>query len=430
MNNTAFTDRNAAVSNFRSRYGNQYTNHFTSEPSTRPSYIPQTYAVGGQNVTVIYNRSYGGYGYYHPLTHAWMMYDMFADAVMMNHMMSMNGYYYGAPPVAYGGGPGYAPGYAPAYYNPFAWVWGVITFIFWALLAIFIFWLIYRWASRRGDREVYDDGDSVTIITSTPTAFTPPPTTYTPPPAPRQPASGSVRREMHVFDNEGATPAFWSGLTTGSVVILTDPQALADSAKEGRGAVGREYTVEEVRSIREQHGLATWQLFRLREIQQDLWLLAKIVDQFVDLRIYFQLPDEEFKPGNRKDMVDRGNLWLFQQPANPEHFAYSELEYTTEIQGPSEPGQPPVCYQMKDQGVMAGTMTTFSGNAPAGKMFTMLAEYQATGDCENPELLLLEMGGIDPNAPDNCDDLGGLIILLQGSPITENEIEVLQNQQK
>ncbi len=79
VNHTAFTDRASAVSDFKQHYSNQYTSNFSSEPAVRPSYIPQTYAVGGQNVNIMYNQGYGGYGYYSPLTHAWMMYDLWSD---------------------------------------------------------------------------------------------------------------------------------------------------------------------------------------------------------------------------------------------------------------------------------------------------------------------------------------------------------------
>ena len=123
-NGTAFRDRTSAVNNFKTRYGSQYTSRFATEPSVRPSYIPQTYTYGGRHYTIIYNHSYGGYGYYDP-SGAWMMYDMMADTVMMNQMMSMNGYYYGG----YG-----SPYYRPHYYysGPSTWFWA----LFWVLLII------------------------------------------------------------------------------------------------------------------------------------------------------------------------------------------------------------------------------------------------------------------------------------------------------
>lgn len=112
VNGTAFTSRNDAVSSFRGKYGSQYTNKFASEPSARPDYIPGSTSVGGRNYTIIYNHGYGGYGYYGP-SGAWMMYDVMADAVMLDLLMSHRGYYYGPPYGAYGG---YGAPMAPVYY--------------------------------------------------------------------------------------------------------------------------------------------------------------------------------------------------------------------------------------------------------------------------------------------------------------------------
>ena len=237
--------------------------------------------------------------------------------------------------------------------------------------------------------------------------------------------------DRKVFDNDNATTAFWRSLPLGSVVSLSDEQALEDSAAEGRGREPRDFTVEEIRTITEMNNLATWKLFRLYEVKQELWLMAKLVDENIDLRVYYQVPDNEFKTGNRRAMIDNGMLWLFQQPADPEHFRYTDLRYTMEIQGPSEPGQPSLLYEMKDQGELYGTMVTVNAKNPIGeRCFVTLAEYGANRDCENPELLLLEMGGVSPETTVPDSEEGGLIVMLMGTPLNENEIEVLQGKKR
>ena len=225
-----------------------------------------------------------------------------------------------------------------------------------------------------------------------------------------------------MLDSDQLTSAFWYKVTVGQMVEFSDPQALQDSVDEGRGAVPRNYEIKEIRTIEEQHGLATWRLFRVADQKQSLWLLAKIVDQQVELRLYFDLPENEFKPGNRRDMVERGCYWLFQQPADPQNFAFNDLEYTVQIPGPDG-----VVFVLKDQGVMAGTMTvTPPSIGMDGQLFTLVAEYAAPdGSTDNPQLLLLEIGGASPDPDENDNPDGGFITLAQGMVLNPAEVDMI-----
>ena len=95
----AFTSKTAAIDHFKTQNASKYTTKFTSEPKAKPSYIPTSTTVGGKTVNVTYNQTNGGYGYIHPVTGAWMMYDVMSDMVMMNMLMSNHGYYIGTTPV-------------------------------------------------------------------------------------------------------------------------------------------------------------------------------------------------------------------------------------------------------------------------------------------------------------------------------------------
>jgi len=412
MRGTTFSDRSSAVSSFKSQYGTQYTNRFSSEPASRPSWVPNSYAVGGRNVTVIYNRGYGGYGYYHPITGAWMMYDMFADAVMLNAMMSQRSYYYGAPPAYYGGPPAYA---APVPVVVRRTLFDIlVAWLFGILLLVLLIWCIValiRAIFRPAETVIVDDGYSdVTVITSDvgPTSYPP---IAAPLPVQREPVAPPA--------THGSTAAFWRSLGCGSVVTLSDAQTREDSIKEGRGDQPLSFTVQTIRTITEAGGLAVWRLFHLSEVKQQIWLMAKVVGQEVDLRVYFEVPTEQFQPGNRRDMVERNNLWLFQQPADPNHFTYNELEYTANIEAPAENGQP-VTFRMKPQGTLHGLLRTDPSGEEGDNDFTSVVEYQADplNASENPELLLLEVGNAD-----NSD--GGLITLWQGVALAPGEIDVL-----
>ncbi len=393
-NGTSFSNRTDAVSNFKSRYAGQYPTSFAREPSSRPSYIPQTTMVGGRNVTIIYNSGYGGYGYMNPLTNAWIMYDLWSDHVMMDRMMYNQGYYYGASPMGYG---------PPVVYHASSIVGSIIGGVV-LLIVLIVFIVVIALivaASRRRRMELYDEPEGERI------------------PAPAE----VFHHEQAAYVPDEHATGYWHALTVDSIITLSDKQAISDSIEEGRGAVPRDYTVQEVWTLQEQHDQATWKLCHIADEKQALWFLAKLVGNDLDLRIYFDLPTAQYQPGNRRDLVTRGDLWLFQQPANPDHFTYDELHFTTEITGPAADGQQPPVFRMKGQGELSGLLTIDGGTAR--QEFATIVEYAADDGADNPELLLLEVGGLDLHSGEPCPD-GGLITLLQGTPLGENEVEVLR----
>ena len=413
---TAFNDRTSAVNSFRSQYGGQYSSRFASEPSTRPSYIPTTTTYHSTTVSVVYNRGYGGYGYFYGGN--WIMYDLMADQMMCNQMMYQHGYYYGSAPP-----------------SPFGWIWGLLfTLIFLTILFI----IISSWWRNRG---YVDDGDVVvsttTYTTTTATGGDPyapsfafhPPYADAPPRAHVPDTMSVTREEERAFVPDASQPGYWRGITLGSIISLSDKQAMDDSIKEGRGPVARDYTVREIRTIREQNLMAIWKLFRLQDELQSIWFMAKLVGQEEDLRAYFELPDDQFTPGNRHDLIARGCLWLFQQPANPNSFVPSELQFTTRIEGPSEEGQPPVIFDIKGQGALSGVMTLTDDAGASEQQFATVVEYSSESPTDNPELLLLEIGSVNlANGDDSAS--GGIITLYQGTNLLPSEVNVLRQAPK
>jgi len=99
---TVFKSRTEAKKAFARKYGSKYTSRFPTKPKTRPDYIPKTTTVGGRTVPIDYNPRYGGYGYFGP-GGKWIFYSALADAAMTGMLMRRHCYYWGAPPVYYGG---------------------------------------------------------------------------------------------------------------------------------------------------------------------------------------------------------------------------------------------------------------------------------------------------------------------------------------
>src|ERR1700679_205260 len=105
-----------------------------------------------------------------------------------------------------------------------------------------------------------------------------------------------------------ATPADWFTVKPKSVITISDAQAIQDSMKRGLGVKGIDYTVKSVGRLDQLEGLSTHLLFNLDDSEQAVNLLVKIVDDAVDLFLYFPVPGLE--PGNRHELLDRGMLWL------------------------------------------------------------------------------------------------------------------------
>jgi len=107
-NGKAFETRSSARTAFKNDKANatKYTSKYASKPATRPTHIPQSYKdpKSGNTYNVSYNQDRGGYGYWGgggPGLGTFIMYDMMTDAIMMDAMMSRQGYHVGAAPVVH-----------------------------------------------------------------------------------------------------------------------------------------------------------------------------------------------------------------------------------------------------------------------------------------------------------------------------------------
>ena len=209
---------------------------------------------------------------------------------------------------------------------------------------------------------------------------------------------------------------FWKGIKPGSTITLKDKQAIEDAMEKGQGMKGMDYMVKVVYRIKELNGLAQWILFLLDDPGESIWVMAKIVDQEVDLRVYFEHP--QFEPGNRKDMIDQENLWLFLEPDNPDDFQYNDLKFTDQIEI-EEDDDEMLVYRQKGFKEMHGKCVLLPVLSGMGEPIATIAEYKADRACENPELLLFELGGQDSSE-------GGLIRLMLGCSLRPTEIDILE----
>jgi len=223
---------------------------------------------------------------------------------------------------------------------------------------------------------------------------------------------------------EKDNPSFWREIIPGSTITLTDEQSIADSIEQGKGVNAQDYIVESILTIRQDNGLAEWLLFNLGDDDQEMYLTAKIVDQHVDLLVYFE-PDE-FPPGNRADIINRDDMWLFEEPDDVNDFSFDELEFTKEITWINETTdngntiEKEILFKIKGQGIQYGICTHQPFKTGLNRVMASVIEYSTDIDYENPDIMVLELGG-------EKGDEGGLISMLIGCRINLTEVDVLKS---
>lgn len=219
-------------------------------------------------------------------------------------------------------------------------------------------------------------------------------------------------------------PAYWRAIKPDTTLTLTDEQALRESVS------GENYLVKRITKIREKSGICEWLLFELEGQGEtfDAWLMAKLVDQEVDLRVLFE--DEGFESGDRNDMIEQDNLFLFQAPEDPDNFTCEDLVYAKSIgwdftngdggEGSGGDGNVHVDYNVKI-GELQGDVLFCPRRVPnigQSELLATVVEFDTSDETTCPELLVLEIGN-----PEN--DGGGLIRLFFGNNIKPTEVDVL-----
>jgi len=224
------------------------------------------------------------------------------------------------------------------------------------------------------------------------------------------------------------TPEFWRDIKPGSTITLSDEQSIQESMSRGLGVGGLDFVVDSVLRIRHDDGLAEWYFYNLGDEHQEIYLVTKLVGQHIDVGVYFE-PDE-FPPGNRRDLVMRGDTWIFEEPEDVEDFLFDELKYNHELimsldvnntGSQKEEDLVDVYFGMKNQGVQYGSAFNVPDHSGMGRIMASVVEYSTDTAYENPTVMILELGG------DKSED-GGLISMLSGCPINLSEVDVLKSQ--
>ncbi len=245
--------------------------------------------------------------------------------------------------------------------------------------------------------------------------------------------------------SDKTSPEFWRSINPGDSVVLTDEQSIQESLRRGEGADGLTYLVKSITAIPELNDLCEWRLLHLDDDEDDVRLLIKIVDQEVDLRVIFAVG---FDPGNRQDMIDNEEFWLFNQPDDEENLELSKLTFADEFQwdapvgGPIGDGMVTATYRKKVQDFF-GRGTVSPTESGVGDQIATVVEYVTEAECDNPEFLILEIGEVgailidegydeddelvseEQESTTDAESQGGYIEAFFGASIRTNEVAVL-----
>lgn len=205
-----------------------------------------------------------------------------------------------------------------------------------------------------------------------------------------------------------------------TAVTLTDEQTLKDLMDDDvEGAFsGLELKVVNSEVNTTIDGSVEWLLFELEGYKISLWLLIKIIKGGTepDFRIYFE--PEDFLPGNREELLERECQWLFNEPKDPDDFSPSSLDHASKIQNEDPDSGKKNIFRAK-----SGTSYGESGERGRDDVFLQVTEYLADNNCDNPECITLEYGGLDDD--DESLEEGGYIVFKQGAKIGTESFDVL-----
>ncbi len=217
------------------------------------------------------------------------------------------------------------------------------------------------------------------------------------------------------------SPEFWRKLGKDSVITLSDEEALDEAMEKGEGLKGVDYLITKKKVIRYEDKVIEWYIFEIEGDDEVCWFMVKIVGQEMDLRVYYR-PDG-FDPGSRAELVENGFVWLFEPPEDEDDFVPGDLEYAKYPDVPPvDDEEEKVNYVAKQPGPLFARYKSYPGSS-SDPSFITVVEYSSEEDCNDPEMLVLEEGGLDEDG--DPAPHGGWVTILLGTPLDFNEVDAL-----
>lgn len=190
-------------------------------------------------------------------------------------------------------------------------------------------------------------------------------------------------------ETDKTVPAYWTTLKKGQLVQLSDEQTISYLMGQGYKNIthGADFEVQRKRSVTSQDGKIKWWIFDITLDNFTWYLVVKILSSDeIETKVYY-IPDD-FKDGDRNDMFENDQGWLFEEPDKPHNTLAKDLQFVQEIIEGQEPDQ--IVY--KAIGCTYGVCVDQSDET---KDFSTVIEYHTSKEgVENPDLLILELNAI------------------------------------
>lgn len=143
-------------------------------------------------------------------------------------------------------------------------------------------------------------------------------------------------------------------------------------------------------------------------LDYEIWLVIRLVEGESLISLHEKVSG--FVSGNREDMINQGDDWLFTPPSDLSNYQIIYLNYAKELR------QGDIFFPQKTYGEVHGKCFMYPdlGNT---ELMATISEYYTEQDVLEKEVIILEVGMADSN-------LGGYIQLFHGNPISPVGVEV------
>ncbi len=203
----------------------------------------------------------------------------------------------------------------------------------------------------------------------------------------------------------------------GQTVTLTDEITIQRLIEKNTPGAVKGRKMEIVGITRIAHDQFNLDYVQLIDDKGELCLAVKQVGYLQTIRLYE--PISWFEQGDRREVLECNHTFLFNPPDDERDFIPKDLEFADEIVLKVDNVHVP--YFAKYATLFGEAQQTLAeGNFK--NLFVQMKEYKAGLSVANNELLVLELGGLDPNGNQLND--GGLVILLEGREINEFDVAI------
>lgn len=222
--------------------------------------------------------------------------------------------------------------------------------------------------------------------------------------------------------------SFWKYVAARHDVIvkLKDLQAMEDAMNAGNVLVMDDYTVSCVKRYKHVEANAEWIFFELSG-KQTLYLMVRVVGDCADAYIMMTEDSAGVKivaGGNREDLLERGDHFLFCAPDDESNFVPADLVWTSsfvfEFVSEGEEAE----FIQEEMGTQYAEVDVYPHDEVLQGVLCGITEFFTKEKVDNPHFVIVEEGiDWDPDVQSGKQQ-GGLCTFFVGCPVGMSEIEV------